>query len=187
MIKKFAENQNWAKATPWMGTISVILLLSFYSPSQAMFWAFVNIPLYLFHQAEEHYKPGGFKGYINRVINHLPEGEEKLTDIQIFWINVGLVWIIFTILGILSFYNIGFGLLIIIFSITNCLTHIFQGIKRREWNPGLIVASIQFLLSVYGAYFITINALNNQWLWWSCSIIFTIIVHALLFKNILKD
>lgn len=186
MIKRLAENQNWAKATPWMGIISAILLFTFYSPSQAMFWAFINIPLYLFHQAEEHYKPGGFKRYINQVINNLPEGEEKLTDLQIFWINIGLVWIAFTIFSILSFYNIGFGLFIIIFSIINCLTHIFQGIKMRGWNPGLIAASMQFLLSLYGAYFITLNALTNQWLWWSCSVFFTVVVHALLFRKILK-
>jgi len=140
MIKRLAQNQNWAKATPWMGIISAILLFAFYSPSQAM-----------------------------------------------FWINIGLVCIAFTIFSILSFYNIGFGMLIIIFSIINCLTHIFQGFTRREWNPGLIVASMQFLLSLYGAYFITINALTNQWLWWSCSVIFTVVVHALLFRKILKD
>jgi hypothetical protein len=147
MIKKLAENQSWAKAAPWMGIISAVLLFVFFNPSQAMFWALVNIPLYLFHQTEEHYKPGGFKRYINQVINNLPEGKEKLNNIQIFWINIGLVWIAFTLFGILSFYNIGFGLLIIIFSIMNCMTHIFQGVKRREWNPGLVwpVYSLSYL------------------------------------------
>lgn len=187
MIKRFAENQNWAKAAPWMGIISAILLFVFFNPSQAQFWAFVNIPLYLLHQTEEHYKPGGFKRYMNQVINNLPEGEEKLDDILIFWINIGFVWIAFTFFGILSFYNIGFGLLIIIFSIINCMTHISQGIKRREWNPGLVMASIQFIISLYGAYFITVNALTNQWIWWSCSVIFSVIVHVLLFKKLLKD
>lgn len=169
-----------------MGIIAAIILFIFYNPSQAMFWALVNIPLYLFHQTEEHYKPGGFKDYINYVINNLPKGEEKLTDLKVFWINIGLVWIAFTIFGILTFYNIGFGLLTIIFSIINCLTHTLQALKKHEWNPGLVVASMQFLLSIYGAYFITINALNNPWLWWSSSVIFSIVVHTLLIKKMLK-
>ncbi|MCD6106829.1 MAG: HXXEE domain-containing protein [Caldisericaceae bacterium] len=185
MIKTLSKNQNWAKLAPVLGIITSILLITFFKPSQALFWALINIPLYLFHQTEEHLWPGGFKEYINRVVNKLPEGEEILTDDKIFWINIILVWLAFLIFGILSFFNIGFGLLIVIFSIMNCLTHIVQGIKQKEWNPGLVMASLQFILSVYAAYFITLNGLTNQFLWWLCSIVFSAIVHILLFKLIM--
>jgi len=109
IIEKLYEKQNWAKLAPWLGIISTIFLFIFFRPDQAMFWALVNIPLYLFHQTEEHFWPGGFKKYINRVINKLPEGEEILTDQKVFWINIILVWIAFIIFGALSFINIGFG------------------------------------------------------------------------------
>lgn len=186
MIEKLSENQNWAKLTPWMGVIASLLLFWHYRPGDVMFWALLNIPLYLFHQFEEHYWPGGFKNYMNHVIYKLPANEESLTDIKVFWINIIFVWVAFIIFGILSFYNIGFGLLIVIFSIINCLTHIVQGIKRRERNPGLVMASIQFLLSIYGAYFITVNALASPLFWWIVTIVFSAAAHAVLFRIVMS-
>lgn len=185
MIEKFSQNQNWAKLTPWMGSAFALLLLLNFKPSQAMFWALINIPLYLFHQTEEHYWPGGFKRYMNKVIYGLKEGEETLTDEKVFWINIIMVWTAFLIFGVLAFFNIGFGLLIIIFSIMNCLTHIFQGIKRREWNPGLVMASVQFALSIYGAYFITANTLTNPVVWWVGAVIFSAAAHGIMFKFVM--
>ena len=185
IIEKLSENQNWAKFAPWLGIFSAILLFIYFSPNQPIFWALINIPLYLFHQTEEHYWPGGFKQYINRVINKLPEGEEILTDKKVFWINILLVWLAFIILGALSFLNIGFGLLIVIFSVFNCLTHIVQGIKRKEWNPGLVMASIQFAISIYAAIFITQKGLENRVFWWIGALVFSIIVHAILFKSLM--
>lgn len=186
MIDRFAKNQNWAKLTPWLGIISLTLLLVLLNPSDAKFWALINIPLYLFHQFEEHYWPGGFKSYMNQVIYGLPEGKEKLTDKKIFWINISLVWVAFIVFGAFTFVNLGFGLLIILFSIFNCLTHIFQGVKRREWNPGLVMASVQFLISLYAAYFVSSHGLTNSLLWWVGAIIFAIAVHAVLFRFVMR-
>lgn len=186
MIRVFSVNQNWAKLAPCLGIITTLSLCWFFKPSQALFWALINIPIYLFHQTEEHLWPGGFKNYINRVINKLPENEEALTDEKVFWINILLVWVAFLIFGILAFINIGFGLLIVIFSIMNCLTHIVQGLKQKEWNPGLVMASLQFLTSIYAAYFVTVNGLTNQVLWWMGALVFSIVVHAVLFKVVMS-
>ena len=79
---------------------------------------------------------------MNRVVMALPEGQEKLTNIKIFWINILMVWLAFVIFGALSFIDLGFGLLIIIFSIINCLTHIAEDFRRKSWNPGLVMASL---------------------------------------------
>jgi len=162
MIKKLAKNQNWAKAAPVLGIVTAYLLIVFTSPSQPLFWALVNIPLYFFHQTEEHLWPGGFKRYFNAIVNKLPEGKEKLTDINVFWINILFVWAAFLIFGALSFQNIGFGLLIILFSIINCLMHVGMALKRKEWNPGLVMASLQLLLSIYGAYFLTMHGTSKM-------------------------
>jgi hypothetical protein len=185
MIAKFSANQNWAKLSPFLGVLVTVFLFLLFKPSQAIFWALVDIPLYLFHQTEEHLWPGGFKNYINRVVNQLPEGEEALTDKKIFWINILLVWGAFLLFGCLAFINIGFGLLIILFSIINCLTHIIQAIKQKEWNPGLVMASLQFLISIYAAYFVTENGLVNQIYWWVGSILFSAILHIILFRMIM--
>lgn len=185
MIDKLAKNQNWAKAAPVMGIIAAAALLMLYRPTQAMFWALVNIPLYLFHQTEEHLWPGGFKRYVNKFVNKDPEGVETLTDAKVFWINIILVWLAFAIFGALAFVNPGFGLVIIVFSIINCVTHIFQGIKSRRWNPGLVMASIQFLLSLYGAWFLTTHGITNPLAWWAGALVFSAAVHILLFRVVM--
>ena len=186
MIQQFSKNQNWAKITPILGVVSTIWLFLFFKPTEVLFWAFINLPLYFFHQTEEHYWPGGFKNYVNHVINKLPEGQETLTDIKVFWINILLVWLAFIVFGVLSLVNFGFGLLIIVFSIINCLTHIFQGVQRKEWNPGLVMACLQFAISIYAAYFVTTNGLSNPVFWWIATVVFSALVHALLFRFVLN-
>lgn len=186
MIQALARRQNWAKAAPVLAVAASVLLFVLFRPSQPMFWALVNIPLYLFHQTEEHLWPGGFKRYINQVVKGLPEGEATLTDKQIFWINIALVWIAFAAFAALAFVNIGFGLLIIVFSIINCLTHIAEALRRRRWNPGLVMASIQFLVSLYAAYFVTAHGLGSPLLWWAGSIVFSAAVHIAIFRTALK-
>ena len=185
MLGKLSENQNWAKISLVLGVISLVWLFWFFSPTEVLFWAYINIPLYLFHQTEEHFWPGGFKDYINKVIYNLPEGEETLTDKKVFWINILLVWLAFLVFGLLTLVNIGFGLLIIVFSIMNCLTHIIQGVRRKEWNPGLVIASLQFAVSIYAAYFVTVNGLTHQIFWWVATVVFSGLVHAVLFKVVM--
>lgn len=141
----------------------------------------------MFHQTEEHFWPGGFKYFINQVINDLPEGEENLTDVQLFWVNILLVWVALTVFGLLSLINIGFGLLIIVFSIINCLTHIIQGLRLKKWNPGLVIASLQFVVSIYAAYFVTTNGLTNPAIWWIATVIFSGLIHGMLFRLVLKQ
>jgi hypothetical protein len=166
--------------------LTTVLLFSFFRPDQAVFWALVNIPLYLFHQTEEHLWPGGFKDYINRVVYGLPQGVETLTDLKVFWINILMVWFAFAVFGTLVAFNIGFGLTLIIFSTVNCVTHIIEGFKRRRWNPGLILASLQFLLSVYAAWFVTMNGLTWGLWWWAGSLVFAVLAHLLLFRLVMS-
>ncbi|MBK2106821.1 HXXEE domain-containing protein [Francisella philomiragia] len=188
MIDFLAKNQNWAKVAPWAGILFTVLLFANFSVYDPHFWGLINIPMYLFHQTEEHYVPGGFKDFMNRTVMGLPQGQEKLTDIKIFWINILMVWLAFAVFGTLSFINLGFGLLIIIFSIINCLTHIAEGIKRKSWNPGLVMASLQFVISIFAAYYVTVHGLDYPIAWWIGTIIFSIFAHILLFKLVMtKD
>lgn len=186
MLDRFERNQNWAKLTPWLGALSFALLFLFFKPADVIFWSLINIPLYLLHQCEEHYLPGGFKDYMNQSVLNLPQGEEKITDRKIFWINILLVWAAFLLFGAASFYHPGFGLFLVVFSILNCITHIFQGMKHREWNPGLVMASVQFSVSVYAAWFITSHGLVHPALWWTAAILGSAAVHAFVFHLILS-
>ncbi len=185
MIETLALNQNWAKLTPWLGIISTILLFSYTNIHEPIFWALVNIPFYLFHQTEEHYIPGGFKNFVNRKILKLPENQESLTDIKIFWVNILLVWLAFAIFGALSFINIGFGLVLIAFSAINCFLHIIQVIHYRAWNPGSFIASFQFIGCIYAGYFITkSDSLTNPISWWIGVIIFSVVSHIIMIKKV---
>lgn len=187
MIQALSRHQNWAKVAPWLATLTTVLLFLAYQPTQVMFWALVNIPLYLFHQTEEHLCPGGFKDYMNQVVFRLPAGHEKLTDVKVFWINILFVWVAFSVFGLLSVFNIGFGLLIVIFSLMNCVTHIIEGIKRRRWNPGLVMASIQTVVSIYAAWFITAHGLNHGLWWWIGTVIVSVLAHLVLFKFVMAN
>jgi len=187
VINFLARNQNWAKAAPILAILSTVALFVVLKVSDPLFWSLVNIPLYLFHQTEEHLWPGGFKNYINRNVNKDAEGAETLTDSKIFWINIILVWLAFSVFGILAFVHQGFGLLIIIFSIVNCLTHIAEAVKSRRWNPGLVMASVQFLVSLFAAWFVTIHGLKSPAAWWGGSILFSAIVHVLLFRFVMSE
>lgn len=180
MIRYLAQNQNWAKVTPLLGVIATITLFKYTNINEPIFWALVNIPMYLFHQMEEHFLPGGFKNYVNQKMN---QGIEKLNDIKVFWINIIVVWFTFIIFGILSCLNIAFGFAIIIFSVINCLAHIIMAIKQKEWNPGLCMATVQFILSIYAAWYISINGnIAHILLWWIGMIAFSIITHIVIFK-----
>ncbi len=123
---------------------------------------------------------------MNEQVFNLPLGEERITDIKIFWINIVLVWIAFLIFGIAACFNIGFGLFIIIFSIMNCSTHIYQGIKLMKWNPGLVMSLVQFSLSIYAAYFISTNGLSDVATWWICSCVFSLVIHMIVFKIVMS-
>jgi hypothetical protein len=186
VIKALARNQNWAKAAPVLGVASAVVLFVFFKPDQSAFWGLLNIPLYLFHQTEEHLWPGGFKAYVNRFVNKDSEGTETLTDTKVFWINILLVWVAFAVFGPLVFVNVGFGLVIIVSSIVNCVTHIVEAIRRKRWNPGLVVASIQFVLSVYGAWFLTSHGLTDPLWWWAGTIAFAAAVHAAVFRIVMS-
>lgn len=180
-----ATGQNWAKIAPVLAVITAILLFALFKPADALFWCFLNIPLYLLHQTEEHLWPGGFKDYVNRTVFSLPPGEETLTDSNVFWINIILVWLAFAAFGLLALVDLGFGLMIIVFSILNCITHVTDMVRRRRWNPGSIMATIQLVLSCYAAYYVTIHGLKHPLAWWVGSIIFSAVVHLILFKAVM--
>jgi hypothetical protein len=184
LINKLAEKQNWAKATPLLGIIFTCVILINFGFQDPMLYALINIPLYFFHQCEEHFKPGGFKDYINTRINKDAK-IKPLSDIKVFWINIILVWFAFLLFGGLAFIHIGFGVLIIIFSIINCLTHIGQALRLREYNPGLVMASIQFTLSLFAAYMISHLTPNSLLGWWLGGFVFSALVHILLFKLVM--
>lgn len=48
------------------------------------------------------------------------------------------------------------------------------------------MASLQFVISIFVPYFVTVNGLTRQVLWWIGTIVFSAVVHAVLFKVVMS-
>lgn len=105
-----------------------------------LFLIWLQIPLYMLHQFEEHAWPGGFKSYINRKIFNVIDREAPLNDERIFWINIPIIWVLMPLCAIFSRFCLVIGAWIPFFAVINSLTHIFVLVAKREYNPGAVVS-----------------------------------------------
>lgn len=135
--------KNWAKICLILSIISaLIIFLVIKTDNIILFLIFIQIPIYLLHQFEEHAWPGGFKNYVNQRVFKVNDGEYPLSDISVFWINIPVIWILMPIFASLSYISFFFGLWIPYFAVLNSLTHVIAAIVKREYNPGLAVSVI---------------------------------------------
>jgi hypothetical protein len=132
--------KNWAKLSVFIALIVTILILIYVKLENfVLFLIWLQIPIYLLHQYEEH-GHNGFKNYINKKVFKVEEGEYPLNDENIFWINIPIIWIIIPLFAYLSSFNIIFGLWIPYFAVLNSLSHVIFSLRKKEYNPGLIVS-----------------------------------------------
>ena len=135
--------KNWAKLCIILSIIvTVIIFLIVKTDNVILFLIWIQIPIYLLHQFEEHSWPGGFKKFVNKEIFNVEAGEYPLNDTNIFWINVPIIWVLMPIFAALSYVNLFFGLWIPYFAVFNSLTHVIGAIVKRKYNPGLFVSLI---------------------------------------------
>jgi hypothetical protein len=103
---------------------------------------FVQLPIYLLHQWEEH-AGDRFRGYVNRVIGG---GRELLTPGLTFWINCLGVWALDLVALYLAWAVApAAGLVAGYMALVNAVVHITQAFVRQEYNPGLGTAVVLFL------------------------------------------
>jgi hypothetical protein len=150
--------KNWAWISIILALYLMLVLLTFVNDNNyLLFLIWLQVPVYLLHQFEEHAWPGGFKRYINRNIFNAGDREAPLDDAGIFWINIPIVWALMPLCAILSRYSLVIGAWIPFFSVINSLTHVLVLLAKREYNPGAVVS---LLVNIpVGAY--TIVALYN--------------------------
>jgi len=149
---------NWSRAGLVLAVV-LLTLLPFLAQGMTLvaFLTFLQLPIYLFHQYEEHAK-GAFKAYINR---ELGKGKEILTDQAIVWINIGGVWLIDLIaLYLAQYINPSLGLIAIYLTVVNGVLHTLISIITRRYNPGLWTSLILFL-PVSGTMLIAVSRLTN--------------------------
>jgi hypothetical protein len=140
--------QLWVYANwPYAGLAAALFLLAILpllwnSWNAALLIVFLQLPIYMFHQVEEHYHDR-FRLFVNE---HMAGGRNALTTGAVVVINVGGVWAVDLIaLYLARFVRPGLGLIAMYLAIVNAIAHIGGAIVLRVYNPGLVTA-ILFLL-----------------------------------------
>jgi len=109
---------------------------------------FVQLPIYMLHQFEEH-DNDRFRTFVNRTVGG---GREVLSPLAVFIINVPGVWGVIAV----SFYlaalvSSGYGLIAVYLTLVNAIVHIIPAALFRSYNPGLVTAVLLFLpASIFG-------------------------------------
>ena len=134
----------------------VFLLLFLFKPDidKILFLIWLQIPIYLLHQFEEHAISSGFKDFVNKKVFKILDGDYPLNDMSIFWINIPIVWVFMPLFAALSHINLQFGLWLPYFSIINSTIHVIAFLRFKTYNPGLMVSL--FLNIPVGIYAIII-------------------------------
>jgi hypothetical protein len=136
------------------GGFLAALLLLLLAPLITRSWSlalgavFLQLPVYMLHQYEEH-DNDRFRLFFNR---NFGRGKEVLSPMAVFVINVPGVWGVFALcLTLASAVNIGLGLIPVYVVLVNGLIHIVHAALFRCYNPGLATAILLFLpASFYG-------------------------------------
>lgn len=178
---------NWAKLSLFLAVIAAVLIYIFIKPENfLLFLIWLQLPIYLLHQFEEH-NWNGFKNYVNRNVFKVKEGDFPLNDKIIFWVNIPIIWILIPISSGLSFANIMFGLWIPYFAVFNSLSHVIISVRNREYNPGLLISLILGIPVGIYALIIFYSYIHVPALISAISIFFAVLLHILVFSIIRRN
>ncbi len=139
---------------PYAGALASVFLLALLplvwdAEGAALALVYVQLPVYMLHQLEEH-AGDRFRTYLNRVV---AGGREALTPVATFWINVVGVWALDLVALYLARYvELALGLIAVYLTAVNAVVHVATALARREYNPGLLTAVFLFVpLSAWAA------------------------------------
>lgn len=146
--------RQWQYAGFLTGIILLILLPLWASETGLVLaLVYLQLPLYMLHQLEEH-AGDRFRRFVN---DRMAGGRDALTPGATLVINVVGVWMVDVIALYLSFFvNPGFGLIAVYLSVVNAIVHLVAAVALRAYNPGLWTALFLFLpLGVWSLYVLT--------------------------------
>jgi len=143
---------------PYAGFLAGVLLLALFplwvsGIGLALALVYVQLPVYMIHQLEEH-AGDRFRRFVN---DRIGGGREVLTPQATFWINVLGVWVMnLIVLYLAVFVSLGFGLIAVYLTVVNALVHAAGALVLHGYNPGLWTGLFLFLpLGVLSLYEIT--------------------------------
>lgn len=164
----------------FLGTLAPLV---FHYAGIAFGLVFLQLPIYMLHQYEEH-NGDRFRQWVNSTVGH---GREALTPIATFWINSLLVWgLDLAALYLACFVDLSLGLIAIYLPIVNSFGHIVPAILGRQYNPGLTTSLAVFLpfglLSAYAVSHAAGSTLNDHLLALGAALA----VHALIIAHVAR-
>lgn len=191
LVKEKLKNylyQHWADSCLILCIAVTILLWSFSSlMPRYLYLIWLQFPVYLLHQFEEHVYPGNFRAFVNKEIFHSQQINFPLSEAATFWINILAIWFLFPA-GALLAQHVSplFGVLLPVFGLFNATLHILFLIIKRRYNPGALVSI--FLNYPTGIY--TLYILNQYGFLTTLSVsyafILTLITHAMLVLFVIR-
>jgi hypothetical protein len=135
--------RNWVYGGSLAGILIFLLApLILRGWSWPMIAVFLQLPLYMVHQYEEH-DGDRFGRFVNGMLG---DGRIVLSAAAIFVINVPGVWGVNAVsIWLAGTYGVGFGLIGIYLTLVNAVVHIIPTIRLRRYNPGLVTGILLFL------------------------------------------
>jgi hypothetical protein len=143
----------WPYATLFTaGFLGVLAPLVFHSAGTPLGLVYLQLPIYMLHQYEEH-AGDRFRLWVNNMLGH----GDVLTRIATFWINSLLVWLLDLVaLYLACFVDLSLGLVAIYLPMLNAFGHIVPSIVKKQYNPGLVTSISVFLpVGVLSAYLVS--------------------------------
>lgn len=143
MWKWLVRDWQWPAATLFTAVfLTALTPLVALSAGTLLTLVYLQLPIYMFHQFEEH-TGDRFRLYVNRIVGH---GKEALTPAATFWINSLGVWGVDLVAMYLAWTILpAAGLAAGYLAVVNSVPHIGMAVRRREYNPGLITAATLLL------------------------------------------
>lgn len=124
------------------GFLAVLAPLVFGYAGVALGCIYLQLPIYMLHQYEEH-AGDRFRKWVNELVGH---GRDVLTPIATFWINSLLVWLLDLVaLYLACFVDLSLGLIAIYLPMVNAFGHLVPALIKRQYNPGLMTSVVVFL------------------------------------------
>ena len=108
----------------------------------AFLLVYLQLPIYMLHQLEEH-QGDRFRRFVNTPV---AGGRDALPTPAVVIINVPLVWgVALAAIYLARFVDIGLGLIAVYLTLVNGIVHIAAGLALRAYNPGLVTGVVLFL------------------------------------------
>lgn len=176
------EKWNWPYAAAFAAVFLLALLpLIFAYAPPGVAWIYVQLPIYMLHQLEEH-AGDRFRAYATATVGG---GVEVLSKRATFVINSAGVWGV-DLLGLYlaAAFGAGWGLVAVWLALVNAVGHVAQALGTRRYNPGLATAAFVFLPAGILSLYCVARSAGATWPQQALGLGGAILLHALIIAHV---